>query len=122
MYNDLIAAASAKHGVRAELITSLIQHESSFNPNAVGDNGVARGLGQMHPAACQTVGANWDDMFDPAKAIDALTAYLAFCIKHMGDERTGVMAYNQGPTIIGKAKAYADTVYGLIRPSSPPAS
>ena len=57
MYDDLIVAATAKHGLPVGLLSALIQHESNDDPNAVGDNGLARGLGQMHAAACATVGA-----------------------------------------------------------------
>src|SRR5579864_7051551 len=113
-YADLVAQASAATGVRPELIDAVITHESNWNPDAVGDGGLARGLGQMHPAACATVGASYDGMFDPVQAIPGLVAYLAFCIKHMGGERLGVMAYNQGPTVIGRAIAYAAAVFALI--------
>lgn len=114
-YAQLVQDAAAANALRPELLGALLEHESAWNPSAVGDNGVARGLGQMHPAACETVGASWDDMFDPAKAIPAVAKYLAFCIKHCGgDERLGVMAFNQGPTVISRAMAYRDAVYALI--------
>ena len=116
-YHDLIVLAAETNGIRPELLRALIIHESKGDPKAVGDNGLAHGLCQMHPAACATVGANWDDMFDPVKAIAAGAAYLAFCIKHMGDEGWGLAAYNQGPTIIGRALAYADAVEALCTPS-----
>lgn len=114
-FEDLIAAASSKYGVRAALIAAVIQHESGGDPNAVGDNGLAHGLMQMHPSAAQTVGADYSKLFDPATAIDAGTAYLAFCIKHCGgDEIWGVAAFNQGPTVIGRARAYVGAVMALI--------
>lgn len=114
-----ISAAATAHGIRPALLYALIEHESSFNPNAVGDNGAARGLGQMHAAACATVGANWGGMFDPVKALDASAAYLAFCIKHMGGELYGVMAYNQGPTVIGRAVAYLNAVEAVEKANGP---
>ena len=37
-----------KHNVSAEIISKVINCESSFNPNAVGDNGHSRGLVQIY--------------------------------------------------------------------------
>lgn len=118
-YEAEISAAAKKHGIRPALFYALIEHESSFNPNAVGDNGAARGLGQMHAAACATVGALWADMFDPVKALDASAAYLSFCIRHLGDETYGVMAYNQGPTVIGRAASYLEAVEAVEKANGP---
>lgn len=99
--------------IRPQILCGLFEHESQGDPNAVGDGGMARGLGQMHDVACRTVGFDWQKMFDPAEAIPASAAYLAFCIrKFNGSEEIGLMAYNQGPTVIGKAFAYAGIVQG----------
>ena len=114
MNDDLIVAATAKHGLPAGLLSALIQHESNDDPNAVGDNGLARGLGQMHAAACATVGADWGRMFDPAAAIDASAAYLAFCFKLTADWKWALAAYNQGPTVISRALHYAEAVEALV--------
>lgn len=110
-FDGLIAQASAKYGVRADLIAAVIQKESGGNPNAVGDNGAARGLMQMHKAAAQEVGADWADLLNPEKAIDAGTAYLAKMLKLAhGDETLALMAYNQGPGVITRAMSYASAV------------
>lgn len=110
-YKDLIDAASAKTSISAMMLAGLFSHESNGDPNAIGDGGLARGLGQMHPVACKTVGADWNEMFNPAKAIAASADYLAFCLTTLGGSITiALMAYNQGPTVIGKAYKYACAV------------
>lgn len=91
-------------------LCGLFERESGASPdpvNAIGDSGLARGIGQMHDVACRTVGFDWSKMFDPNEAIPACAAYLAFCIKSChGDEKLGLMAYNRGPTTIGVGYAY----------------
>lgn len=115
MFDDIIAAAAAKYGVPAALISAVIQHESGGNPDAVGDGGQALGLMQMHPAAAAQVGADWYALKDPAKAIPAGTAYLAIMLKSFGGDIAWALgAYNQGPGVMGKAKHYADAVKALL--------
>src|SRR5205085_532408 len=109
-FDALIEAAAAKHNVRAALIAAVIEHESAGDPNAIGDGGLARGLMQMHPDAAKDVGAVWNDLFDPAAAIDAGTRYLRALLNRFGEETWALAAYNQGPTRIGQAKAYADAI------------
>lgn len=116
MFDDIIAAASARYNVPADLIRAVIQHESGGDPNAVGDGGQAVGLMQMHPSAAAQVGADWYGLKDPASAINAGTAYLALMLKQFaGDVAWALGAYNQGPTVMGKAKHYADAVKALVK-------
>jgi soluble lytic murein transglycosylase-like protein len=114
-YDDLIAAAAAKYGVDAALIAAIIQHESGGDPNAMGDGGLATGLMQMHMSAALDVGVAWKDLKgNPALQIDAGTRYLKRLIdQFQGNVPWALAAYNQGPTVIGKAKAYADAVLAL---------
>lgn len=112
-FDDLIAAAALKYDVPGSLIAAIIEHESQGNPDAVGDNGVAHGLMQMHPSACTEVGADWDEMFDPAKAIDAGAAYLRWNYDRLHDWTWALAAYNRGITVILAGKTYADKVLAL---------
>lgn len=120
-FTNLIQAASAKYGVRADLIAAVVQKESGGNPFAIGDGGAALGLMQVHRGAAQDVGMSWDELHqaimakDEQKAaslgIEIGAAYLAKMLKLAhGDESLALMAYNQGPGVISKAKAYADAV------------
>ena len=99
-YADAISTASAAYGVPQPLIVGVIARESGGDPNAVGDGGQARGLMQMHPAAAQDAGGNWDDLFDPSVAINLGTHYLAQQLARFGgDETLALVAYNQGPGV-----------------------
>ncbi len=71
---------------------------------------------QMHPTACETIGADYSLMADPANAIDAGTHYLRWCFDHAasGDWMVALMAYNQGPTVIEHARAYALAVWKIV--------
>ena len=124
VYDSLIQHYADIHSVRWTLFKALIQHESNFNPNAVGDNGVARGLCQMHPGAAHDVGAVWEDLFDPEKAIAAGAAYLGNQLKHFQTEEQALVAYNQGPGVAtngirdGRYKQglkYASAVWAIER-------
>lgn len=98
-YDALIQQYAGIHSVRWTLFKALIAHESNFDPNAVGDGGLARGLCQMHPGAAQDVGAVWEDFFDPETAIAAGAAYLGNQLKHFDTEEQALVAYNQGPGV-----------------------
>lgn len=124
-YEDLIAAAAASTGLRAGLIAADIEHESGGDALAIGDGGQALGLMQVHWAACRDIGGDWEQLLqlihtgqtDQAAAlgIEYGTKYLAKMLKAAGgDERLALMMYNQGPTVILRAKTYADTVLALV--------
>src|SRR5258708_16713742 len=90
----MIAAAATRHGVRPELLRALVQHESGFDPNAIGDGGRAIGLCQFHPEACSDCGANWAHMPNPGSALDAGTSYLAISLDDLDPVRAPLTALN----------------------------
>jgi len=126
--DSLIATASSKYGVPADLIAGVIHRESGGNPLAVGDGGLALGLMQIHPGAAKDIGLDWPALQDAIKAGDAekaaelgieAVAYLALMLKEANqDSRLALAAYNQGPSIIRnqtseaakKGFAYADSI------------
>ena len=120
-YDDLIAAAEKKYGIPAGLLRADFQHESGLNIKAVGDDGLARGIGQMHPAAAKTVGGDWDKYLDKsipdaeraAAQIEDAAHYLSFCYHLLGDWEWALAAYNQGPTVISRGLHYAEAVKAL---------
>jgi hypothetical protein len=67
----------------AVLLAALIAVESSGDPNAIGDNGLAYGCLQLHAAyvqdAAQFAGENWthEDAFNPETAKQIVRAYMA---------------------------------------------
>ena len=124
-YAPLINAACQRNlmFMGLALVSAVIQHESGGNPLAVGDGGLALGLMQVHrdAAADVNLGEEWDQLDAAIKAGDADTAarlsidigvaYLQSMVRQFrGSEPWALAAYNQGPGVIGKAKAYADAV------------
>ncbi len=100
MYDDLIAAASAKWGVPQSWIGGVIQRESSFNANAYNPNdpGGARGLMQIIAATAHAYGVtDLSTLFDPAVNIDVGTHLLSDLRVNYGDDFQRVYsAYNSG--------------------------
>lgn len=94
-FADLIRAASQKHGVDEDLISSLIIAESNFNPRAVSPKR-ARGLMQLMPRTAASLAVR--DAFDPAQNVDAGTRYLKALLEKYGQDLTlALAAYNAGP-------------------------
>ena len=70
------------------LLPLIAQVESSNNPTAVGDDGLAIGLYQIHECywidGCESLGVDWpyQDAYDPVKAKQVVIAYLTRYGKH----------------------------------------
>jgi len=110
-YRELVAAAASRYGVDAELITSVIAVESSFDPKAVSPKN-ARGLMQLLPETAARLGVK--DIFDPAENIDAGTRYLRELLQlYNNDLALTLAAYNAGPDNVqkyGRVPPFAETV------------
>src|ERR1051325_3047329 len=99
-YQELVATASSRYGVDAELITSVIAVESNFDPKAVSRKN-ARGLMQLLPETAARFGVK--DVFDPAENIDAGTRYLRELLQLYNNDLTLTLAaYNAGPDNVQK--------------------
>lgn len=128
-YDFLIAASAAANGLSVALLRAVIQHESAWEPLAVGDNGAALGLMQVHEIAAKDVGmeGDWSDLKVAIEAKDGIeaarisikigSAYLAKMVKaYGGQEQWALAAYNQGPTVINafrQGQRYAEAVLAL---------
>lgn len=111
-----------RYGIRPELLVGLIESESGFDPEAVGDGGKAVGIAQFHPQTAEEYGVS--DRNDPYQSIDAAAAFLADKIKQKGSEQAAVDAfkgtvktpsqYNKvielGSKILGIGSANADEI------------
>jgi membrane-bound lytic murein transglycosylase MltF len=77
-YPDIkkLVAENNRSGVADEVIIAQSWKESSFDPDATNPDSSARGLLQVTKGAAKDVGANHDDLFDPALNINAGTDYL----------------------------------------------
>lgn len=95
-YSDLITKYSQKYGVPENLVSQLINVESSGNASAVSPTGPI-GLMQVSSAVAKEAGYSKKDMYDPEKNIDAGTRYLAKNLKAFnGVVPHALLGYNQG--------------------------
>ena len=105
-FHDFVVAAASRYGVDAELITSVMEVESHFDPNAVSRKN-ARGLMQLLPETAARFGVK--NIFDPQENIDAGTHYLRELLELYSNDLTlALAAYNAGPDNVQK--------YGSVPP------
>jgi soluble lytic murein transglycosylase-like protein len=88
-----IEKTSKKHGLDSDLVRSVIEVESGFDPNAVSEDG-AKGMMQLMPDTAAEMGVDPDD---PAQNIKGGTEYLAKQIDEFGNVKEALAAYNAGP-------------------------
>ena len=102
-FHEFVIAAASRYGVDAELISSVMEVESHFNPKAVSVKN-ARGLMQLLPETAARLGVK--DIFDPQQNIDAGTHYLHDLLQLYNNDLTlALAAYNAGPD---KVQKYGD--------------
>ena len=99
-YHEFVLAAASHYGVDAELISSVMEVESHFNPRAISAKN-ARGLMQLLPETAARLGVK--DIFDPKENIDAGTHYLHDLLQLYNNDLTlALAAYNAGPDKVQK--------------------
>jgi len=128
-FSPIVDAASARHGVPAEIINAIIQTESSGRPRAVnpelasgGGKNPSTGLMQLRRTTAQALGYDPKNLFDPEVNINAGTEYLAKQFRRYGDWLSAIAAYNAGsarPVKGGKGEfrnqAYVNKVLKAIQ-------
>jgi soluble lytic murein transglycosylase-like protein len=92
---SVVATASDKHLIDADLIDSVIRAESAFNPRAVSPKG-AQGLMQLMPGTAARLGVK--NAFDAEANVDGGTRYLRELLaRYNNDLVKALAAYNAGP-------------------------
>jgi soluble lytic murein transglycosylase-like protein len=101
---------AAEHSLPPELLHSVIQVESNYNPAAVSPKG-AQGLMQLIPATARRFGVS--DSFDPVENIQGGAKYLKYLLDlYQGDYPRALAAYNAGEKAVAKyggVPPYAET-------------
>lgn len=92
-WESLIASAGQKYNVDPQLIASIVQTESSGNPNAYNAEFGATGLGQQIPATAKALGI---DPRDPAQSIEGVAKLLDENLRRYGSPEQAVLAYHGG--------------------------
>jgi len=91
---------AAEQSVSAELLHSVIQQESNYNPGAVSRKG-AQGLMQLIPETARRFGVL--DSFDPVENIQGGAKYLKYLLDlYKGDYHLALAAYNAGEKAVAK--------------------
>ncbi|HDL7101274.1 TPA: transglycosylase SLT domain-containing protein [Yersinia enterocolitica] len=116
-YQDIINTAAAKNGIDPRYLTTLIQVESGFDPNAKSPTG-PRGLAQFTKATGARYGlVTDDDFFNSEKSINAAAAHIKDLLAtNNNDYVKAGLAYNQGEGTGGKPQldAYDTGDYSMI--------
>ncbi len=98
----LVQAASGRHQVDADLVNSVIQAESGFNPRARSPKG-AQGLMQLMPATASKLGVG--NAYEPRDNIEGGTRYLRQLLEqYHGDTIKALAAYNAGPERVNQSR------------------
>jgi len=99
-FMPLIRKAAADHDLDPNLLTSVIEQESGFDPHAVSSAG-ARGLMQLMPDTARSLGVS--DPFDPRQNVEAGATLLRQLIDKFGGRLDlALAAYNAGSGAVEK--------------------
>ena len=94
-----------KHSVPLELLSALIETESSFNPEAVNklnkDGTIDLGIAQLNSAyldyySQKFLGGETFDPFDPVQSIHVAEKYLEYLYRQTGCWEKAIIAYKAG--------------------------
>ena len=107
---SMVEEAAKQYEMSPELVDSVIQVESNYNPYAVSPKG-AQGLMQLMPATARRFGVK--NTFDPKDNIEGGVRYLKFLKETFQDERLAIAAYNAGEGAVqkyGNVPPYQETM------------
>ncbi len=91
-----VLAVALRFQVNPAVVAALIRVESAFDARALSHKG-ARGLMQLMPATAARFGVSAEELFSPARNLEAGTRYLRFLVDRFGEDPVRVFAaYNAG--------------------------
>lgn len=103
-----IVSKSGEYGIDPAIIFSMIDRESKYKIDAVGDGGHSIGLMQIQPRwhedRMEQLGIS--DISDPYQNVAVGIDYLSELLEKYGDMEMALVGYNAGPT--GAKKQYFD--------------
>lgn len=95
---DCIIKECGKYNIPPEIVIAMIERESRYNPNAIGDNGNSFGLMQIQPRwhkkRMEKLGCT--DLLNPVQNVTVGIDYLAEQYNRYGDIAKALTAYNTG--------------------------
>lgn len=95
-FAEEILAAARRYDVNPAVVAAVMRVESAFDPRARSHKG-ARGLMQLMPATAARFGVGVDELYTPARNLEAGVRYLRFLRDRFGDDPVRVFAaYNAG--------------------------
>jgi soluble lytic murein transglycosylase-like protein len=99
--DEAVEQIAARHGLKPELLHSVIKIESNYNPYAVSPKG-AQGLMQLIPETARRFGVG--NSFNPVENIEGGARYLRYLIDLYGDNNWPLVlaAYNAGEAAVAK--------------------
>jgi len=114
--DEAVEQIAAKHGLRPELLHSVIKVESNYNPYAVSSKG-AQGLMQLIPETARRFGVS--NSFNPLENLEGGARYLRYLIDLYGENNWPLVlaAYNAGEAAVaryGGVPPYRETQNYLV--------
>ena len=108
---ECIITECGKYGINPSIVIAMIEKESRYNPNAIGDNGNSFGLMQIQPRwhtkRMEKLGCT--DLLNPIQNVKVGIDYLGELYNRYGDIGKALTAYNTG-SYNGTITYYATSV------------
>ena len=95
-YGSLIYETAKRHSLNPQVVAALVRQESAGKPRAFSRKG-ARGLMQLMPATASRFGVKKEQLWDPAKNVEAGVSYLRWLADRFPNDLARILAaYNAG--------------------------